>query len=225
MGTFLELVNDVGRESGTMGGQSLASVTTATGRWLKLVAWTRQAWQMIQRERSDWTFRRASFEAVLTVGQARYTPVDLGITDFASWEVEADGINPFSIYDSSIGRLDESHIRRLGYRDWAERYDFGTHDANRPQVMTIDFDRKLCLGPKPDKAYRLRGWYRRGLQNLVADSDTPFIDPDFHQIIVWRALMLLGEDDESQFEAATSSAQYLTMRSSLIREYTEAIEL
>lgn len=225
MSTFLELVNDVGRESGTMGGQSLGSVANAAGRWLKLVNWTRQAWQMIQRERGDWTFRRAQFEGVLTASKATYTPVDLGITDFSSWAPETDGINPFSLYDPAVGRADESHILRWNYTDWAERYDFGIHDANRPTVMAIDFERNLCLGPKPDKAYRLRGRYTRSIQTLSADSDTPIIHEDYHQAIVWRALMLLGEDDESQFEAGTSAAQYMMIRSGMLRAYTEAIEL
>ena len=225
MSTFLELVNDVGRESGTMGGQTLSSVASAAGRWAKLVAWTRQAWEMIQRERPDWIFRRASFEGALTAGKAVYTAVDLGITDFGSWEPEADGINPFSLYDPSIGRSDESHLRRWDYSAWAERYDFGVHDGNRPTVMATDYQQQLCLGPTPDKAYRLRGRYRRSIQTLAADSDTPIIAPDYHQAIVWRALMLLGEDDESQFEAATSTAQYMMLRASMMRQYTEAIEL
>lgn len=225
MSSFLELVNDVARESGTMGGQSLVSIASATGRWAKLVAWTRQAWEMIQRERPDWTFRRARFEGLLTVGKATYTPIDLGLTDWSGWGQEADGIAPFSLYLPALGRVDESRVTVWNYRDWADRYDFGAHDAARPTTIAFDFTRQLCIGPKPDQAYMLRGEYRRAIQALAADSDIPFIDPEFHQAIVWRALVLLGEDDESQFEAGTSAANYIMARQGMIDAYTEGVEL
>lgn len=224
MSTFLQLVNDVGRESGTMGGQTLGSVTSAAGRWLKLVAWTRQAWELIQAERSDWTFRRADFSANLTATQARYTAADLGIFDFAGWEREADNFSPYSIYDPAIGKADERRLPVVNYRAWAIGYDIGSPDPNRPNTVTFDFQRRLCVGPTPDKAYTIRGAYRRNVQSLTVDGDEPYIDPDYHQAIVWRALMLLGDDDESPFETATSFAQYRIIRSAMMREYLEQVE-
>lgn len=227
MSTFLQLVNDVGRESGTMGQQVLGSVVGASGRWAKVVAWTRQAWEMIQRDRTDWTFLRKSFSAPLTIGQQRYTAAQLGITDLGSWpRYDIQGQHPpFTLYDPGIGRGDEVKLTRMDYDSWADIYDIGITDNNRPTTYTFDSDRKLCLGSPPDKAYVVRGRYRRSIQSLTANEDEPYISADHHQIIVWRALMLLGDDDEAGFEVASSGLQYRLMRDALISEYTEQVTL
>lgn len=225
MSTFIQLVNDVGRESGTMGQQTLGTVTGATGRWLKVVGWTRQAWEMIQRDRTDWTFTRKTFSAPLTIGQDRYSAAQLGITDFGSWRRANENHPRMSLYDPAIGRSDEAWLTRMDYESWADSYDIGITDNNRPTVYTIDDERKLCVGSPPDKAYVLRGSYRRSIQSLTADVDEPFISPDHHQIIVWRALMLLGDDDEAGFEVASSGLQYRLMRDALIAEYTEQVTM
>ena len=223
MATFIQLINDVARESGTMGGQTLATVANASGRWTKIVAWTRQAWEMIQRERSDWTFLRDTFEANLVASQARYTPAELGLFTFGSWEQEVDGYTPYSLFDPAIGRGDETRLPVVNYRAWAVRYDFGAPDVVRPNVVTFDFQRRLCVGPVPDKVYTIRGAYRRSIQALTADADVPYIHEDYHQAIVWRALVLLGEDDEAAFEVGSSAGQYRAIRSAMLKEYTEGI--
>lgn len=222
---FLELVNEVARESGTMGGQTLGSVVAAPGRWAKLVQWTAQAWEMIQRERRDWLFMRKQFSYALVADQLRYTPAQLGITDFGAWEKEADGFQPYTLYDSAIGQSDEMALMVVNYQDWLARYDRGEPESLRPNVVTFDYDRKLCVGPPPDAAYVLRGFYRRSIQVLEANADEPYIHEDFHAAIVWRALMLLGDDDEAPFEIASSTASYRSARSAMLREYTEGISV
>lgn len=206
-----------------MGGQTLATVANASGRWTKIVAWTRQAWEMIQRERSDWTFLRDTFEASLVASQARYTPAELGLFTFGSWEREVDGYSPYTIYDPAIGRGDENRLLICNYRDWAFRFDVGAQVLVRPNLVTFDFQRRLCVGPVPDKVYTIRGAYRRSIQTLTADADVPYIAEDYHQAIVWRALVMLGEDDEATFEVATSAGQYRAIRSAMLKEYTEGI--
>lgn len=225
MATFLSLCNDVARESGTFGGQTLATVTGATGRGAKIVAWTRQAWQMIQREREDWTFRRAQFSHALTIGETLYTPADLGVTDFGGWERATERYQPFTLYDSALGRADETMLRFVAYRDWLNTYDRGAPDQVRPNVVSFTWGREVVVGPPPDKAYVLRGWYRRGVQNLTLDADEPYIDEDYHQAIVWRALMLLGDDDEAPFEVASSTNQYRQVHSAMLDAFLDPIEL
>lgn len=225
MATFLELVNDVGRESGTMGGQQLASVANAAGRWLKVVNWTRQAWEIVQRDRSDWLFLRKQFTASLFPGKARYTPVDLAINDFGSWPSLNEDARKFTMFDPTIGRADEAPLLRISYDNWLARYDIGVVAQNRPTDYAFGDDRALYVGLTPNRQYTIRGHYRRSIQSLSADADIPYIHPDYHQIVVWRALMLLGDDDESQFEVASSSANFFRLRDAMIREYVEECTL
>jgi hypothetical protein len=220
--TFLQLVNDVERESGTISqSQRLTTVAGAIGRQEKIVHWTRQAWEMIQRERSDWLFRSAQFTGDVVAGDSTYSATDLGITNFAGWEQGSY----FTIYDPALGRGDETVLREITFREWYNAYGIGLPDSNRPVVIAQGDDRSLYLGPPPMKPYKLRGFFRRSFQSLTADNDVPFIDPEYHQAIVWRALMLLAEDDEAQFEIATSGRQYDTIFSRMVATYTGPIEL
>lgn len=227
MATFLSLVNDVERESGTVSqAQRLGTVVGAVGRQEKIVAWTRQAWEMIQRSRSDWTFRRKQFSHALTIGVTSYLPIALGIEDFAGWEMDADGYRAFTLYDPAIGKADESRLRTISYRDWMNRFDIGVHDLNRPTVVAVQQqDRALRIGSAPDKAYDLRGWYRRSTQVLTADSDAPYIDEEYHQAIVWRALMLLNGDDEAGEAFGRARDEFSAINSQMVIDYTEPVEL
>lgn len=226
MATFLELVNDVARESGTVSeNRELTTVTGATGRLRKIVGWTRQAWEMIQRSRNDWTFARKQFEGTLTPGQTEYDPVaDLGITDFGRWLAYGDSLGAPSIYDLSVGRADETPLEAISFRDFAHRFLIGAPQQIRPAVYAVG-GRMLHVGGPTDKAYKIRGFYRRGVQSLSTDAEEPYIDADYHQIIVWRALMLLGDDDEAPFEVASSTSQYEQMYSQLVRDYTDMVVL
>lgn len=222
MATFLQLVNDVERESGTIAqSQRLTTVAGATGRQEKIVAWTRQAWEMIQRDRGDWHFRRKQFSANLTAGTTSYSSADLSLTDFAGWGKAAEGFEPFTIFDPAVGRGDETHLVVIPFRSWLEAYDVGVPDRYRPNVIAMGFDRKIHVGPPPEKVYTLRGWYKREIQALTADDDVPYIDDEFHQAIVWKALMLLAEDDEAQFEIATSGRAYEAIYSRMVAEYVD----
>jgi hypothetical protein len=222
--TFIQLVNDVERESGIINKpQRLTTVVGANGRQEKIVHWTATAWEDIQRERRDWTFLRTQFDEALTVGQATYTAAQLGITNFGGWVSEADNHRPFTIYDPAIGRGDETRLHPVQHRAWLDAFDIGVHDATRPNTISIGFDRTLNLGPKPDKSYVLRGWYRRKIQTLVADSDTPYLDEQYHNAIVYRALMLLAEHDEAGIAIGTAQKKAGIIHSQMLSEFLDPV--
>lgn len=227
MATLLSLVNDTERESGTVQkGSRLSTVVGAGGRQEKIVAHVIEAWRLIQNDRTDWAWMRRTVTADLIIGQAEYSAADLDIDDFARWE--KDGAyrkrSPFSIYDAALGRGDESRLLWERYDDWADRYDFGSHDPNRPSSYAIDPERRLCVGPKPDKAYKLRAAYWRTPQILAADGDTPICPAQHHQIIVWRALMLLAGHDEAGFSLADATAKYTACMRALVNDRDDFME-
>ena len=224
MATFLQLVNDVERESGTIAqSQRLATVANPVGRQEKIVQWTARAWEDIQRARPDWTFMRAEGSHGLTADQARYTGSDLGVTDLGAWLREADGMSPFSLYEA--GRADELGLQTVPYTTWAQVYDRGTHDPTRPTHIAVDNARRLCLGPTPDKAYTLRYSYRRSTQTLSADNDVPIMPEEHHRAIVWLALTLLAEHDEAGFQAGSAMLRYRSAYAAMVRDLTPEIEL
>lgn len=226
MTTFLELVNKVGRESGTISQQQeLTTLANVAGRQRRIADWTADAWKTIQRMRNDWTFRRAQFSAALITGQMRYTAAELAIADFGRWPGHADRWSRWSIYDPAVGKGDEIRLPPIRHEDWVNQFDMGVHDAQRPGSVSVGFDKALYVGPSPDKVYTLRGWYMREIQTLTADDDEPYISEEFHDAIVWRALMTLGEDDEAPFEVASSTGQFREFYGAMVKEFTPPIEL
>lgn len=229
MATFLQLVNDVERESGTVQqARRLSTVVSAQGRQEKIVEWVRQAWTEIQGARTDWTFIRQEFSHALTSGVAAYSASDLGITDFDGWLPETgeqERGSVFSLYDPAIGVGDQSRLRAIPYRAYRDSWAFGGPQVARPCVVSIGFDRKLNFGGQPDKAYTLLGMYRKQPQLLAADADVPAgIDSTYHRAIVWRALMLLGNHDEAVTQIQTAQGEYGVFHSRMLSAYVETAE-
>lgn len=223
---LLELVNAAERESNTVSqSQRLTTVVGASGRQEKIVQWVIQAWQDIQNERRDWTFLRSQFSAPLTIDQAGYTAAELNITDFSSWGRDLMNETPFSIYDTTIGRGDETPLKLIPYRDWLRMFDIGAPDSMRPLYVAIGYDNKLYFGNPPDKAYTARGWCRKAIQTLAADTDEPVITEDYHMAIVWRALMLLQQSDEAPDAYAAALANYRPYFNRMIREFLPVAEV
>lgn len=223
---LLQLVNELERESGTVSqSQRLTTVTGATGRQEKIVQWIVGAWHDIQSERRDWTFRRKQFSGPLTIGQTGYTGAQLGITDFAGWDRDLMGETGVTVYDAAIGRSDETRVLMIGWPQWVDAFDIGAPENMRPTAVSVGYDNKLYFGNPPDKAYVARGWYRRALQTLTLDADTPIISEDHHRAIVWRAMMLASAADEAGEAYQYALAQYRPYANALVREFTPDVEL
>jgi hypothetical protein len=210
MATFRELVNDLERESGTIyQAQRLATVAAPVGRQEKMVEWVREAWRLIQTSRTDWRWMRGEFTSALVAGQRRYAPADLGIADFGGWPPPRPrGLSPFTLYDPAAGPADECEVRPVDHDEWRARWDRGVHDAQRPRAWSVDGAGRLCFGPKPDKPYVIRGDYRRSAQILAADGDVPVCPTDFHDAILWRAMVLMGSHDEAQMVVAHGQSNF-----------------
>lgn len=198
MSTFLQLVQDLARQSGTLaGGTTLASVSGVSGRADKLVNWTKQAWTDIQNQRVDWQWMYDTFSDALLVDTLRYTGSSFNLTRLRKWAIDTPVWQPITLYDSTLGQSDESAINYIPFNLWRSRYDRGTHDHTRPVEYSISPTNELCIGPKPDAAYVIRGEYWKTPQTLSANSDEPEMPERFHQLIVYRAMMLMAGGDES----------------------------
>lgn len=199
---FLELCQSTAKESGTIEGDARpTSVLNQIGRLAKIVRWTAQAYEAIQNSRSDWRWMRAEFEKQTNPGQARYAAGSWAIDRFADWVYDGSyEESGFSVYETARGPADESTLRFL---PWDEFYRYklrGAQIPQRPVFFSVSDSGEFVLSPTPDKAYTVRGRYRKTPQILVADTDVPEM-PVAHHPLIWRqALVYLADSDESVYQ-------------------------
>lgn len=218
---YLELCKAVARKTGTVSGGA-GSITTVQGtlppRVEKIAGWVAEAWTNIQNERSDWAWMQAEFTAPLIIGQARYEGDDLSLSRVATWACDSTARLPFSLWDPAIGQADEGQIVEIDYECWRERYQRGAHDASRPTEYALAPSGEIVFGPTPDKAYVLRGEYRRTPQALAVDIDVPEMPVRFHNLIVVEAIRILSNDDDAPQSGIGATGDDIVLKSRLCAE-------
>jgi len=205
MSTFLELCQDVARESGTISGTQPTTVASQTGRLAKIVDWTIDAWRRIQNDRNAWKWMRTEFSGSITSGTARYTAASFSLSRHARWLTDA---NNLTIYKTATGVSDESALTVISWDTWRQTYGRGSQTNNRPVSYAVSPSGELCFGPIPDDSYTINGEYYKSPQILADNTDEPECPARFHQIIVQRALVSLAEHDEALVTAAAAQKNY-----------------
>jgi hypothetical protein len=222
---FLELCQDVSRESGTIGGSSQPSTVVAqTGRLLLIVNWTAKAWLNIQDMRSTWRWMRKSFSGETTAGIANYSAAGWSINSFRNWIINPDE-SDITIYKTALGVSDESRLQYLDWSVFRRRYKIGAQTNNRPIHYTVGPNNNLHFGPAPDAAYTVQGEYYKAAQNLSANADIPEMPEDFHRLIVWDALILLHGHDEGEFARGNAVQNRLVLLDALERDQLPPIKI
>ncbi|PWE56767.1 hypothetical protein DEM27_10415 [Metarhizobium album] len=222
--TFLELVQRAAFESGTVSGVGQPpTVVEQVGRLRHFVQWTASAYTAIQNRRPSWLWLRDEFQANLTANQQRYGGSDLSLDRLAEFVTA----QPLSIYQTSVGVSDESLLDGKTWDEFYKAYLVGPNrdQTGKPQVFTMDAAGRLVFFPKPDATYTLRGAYRKTPQVLAANADVPEMPARFHELIVWKALLLLAEFDESLNQLPLWNAEYNRMMSELESEQLPRITL
>jgi len=213
MANFLELCQSVARESGTVTGGQPTAVVGQTGRLLKIVKFTALAWRKIQLMRTDWHWMNREFAYDTIINTEAYTSASWGMKDLGSW------LDTSPLFCTKQGETAQFQ-RALTYVPWKEFRASHRRAYNEPGTPAFwsvrPGDNALMLAPKPDGVYKLEGEYRKAVQTLSNDTDTPEFHTDHHDIIVWRALLLLNEHDEAGDAAATAAKEYSEMLSSLM---------
>ncbi len=226
MSTFLQLCQGVTRESGTFTGTTPTAVTSQSGRLLKVVNWTAEAWQIIQNLHNAWRFMRTEFtlsDTITIANTARYTPAAWNITDHAEWIFEQELI---SMYKTATGVSDEGNLIPILWHEFRRMYTKGTQTATRPVHWAISPANQFCLGPKPDAVYTVNGEYRKTSVIMDANTDEPDLPVRFHPIIIWKGVLLLAEHDEAPPDAMiTANRKYAEYLGGLERDQLPQIRI
>ena len=227
MSTFLQLAQDVARESGTIAGTNPSAVASQTGRLLKIVEWTADAWTMIQNLHADWRWMQKTFSGDTAIGTSQYTPAAWSVTDLRDWLRDdlQSGYQPNTIFLKATGVSDEGALQEITWQQWRTTYGRGTQTNNYPNQYAISPDGQFSLGPVPDDVYTVNGEYRQAAVVLAADADIPALPAAFHQIIVWQAIMMLAEFDEAVEQRAAAILKFNGLLETLERNQLPVVSL
>ena len=232
MATWLSLSKDVGRDTGTLPNwSSLTSVLAADGaseRAQKIGQWVNEAWRNIQLEREDWFWMRADFTSALIINQQSYAPTaaPFSLSRFGDWhEDDPYGFGPISIYDPAEGVTDQGELAQIHYLDWQRKWNRGSHDADRPVDWAVAPNGDLVVGPKPDKAYVIKGFYQKSPQEFAANADVPEMPVRYHNLIKWEAIRLLRIAGAGWDEMSAAAQEIRRLKDALLREQLPEIRL
>lgn len=201
--TFVELVQQAYKEAG-IGGAAPTSVLNQIGRSADMVRWVQRAWEQIQNLHDDWTFNwiKQTFDLTEDIDEyARGLPV-----------VVRDGAY---VYDNAVGI---NSRQWLAYKEWEVfRGLIVPSTPGMPTHYTVRPDSVWQYWPVPDRA-NIKAYheYRLALQTLAADADVPRLHGDFHDVIVWRAVMLAADRIKDMQRYDTAKGEY--------DEYMDAME-
>lgn len=220
MTSFLDICNDVARESGTFPDDPALSATASqTGREKQLTEWVKEAYETIQRSQPSWRWLHADFSGSLLSGTRNYAASALGISErFSHWVLWDEGDNSLTtIYKDSEGQNYESHITYVDYGTFRRVYGTGTHASatGKPTVFSVNYSDEMVFYPTPDAGYTVRGVYYKSPQLLSGDATEPEMPEGYHRLIKYGALVLLGTFDEVTVQSPAWRMAYATILSEL----------
>lgn len=209
---FLELAQETVREAGTSDSVLLADVTDPPDSHVAdIIRWVVMAWTSLQLQ-SEWRFMHVETPLALSAGDASYD-LRSEISDFRR-------IIP---YTRPPGRRwirldDKNQVFFVPYRSWAGAIDILGVKPGKPRYFTVDPGDNLLVSPEPAEPHTLTFDYLRTPQVLAADEDVPLLPLEFHEIIVYRALMKYAGYDETAPQYQRCEREYRELHRQMCSE-------
>jgi len=203
---FLEISR---RTSDIVGFQGTVSSVSATGYQATLNQAVSDAYEDIQRYRSDWDFRKRHKSINVSSSANSYTLADLwglDTPDLATWEY----IN-----------YDYRRMGRLTYDSYIIT-DYSAYTAQKPTLFSIEpYTNSLLIAPV-DQVYTLDAHYILKLDELSGNTAIPILPERHHMLIVYGAVMKLSTFVGNATLYDTYSLMYTQELGQLMREENPA---
>lgn len=202
--SFLTLCQDVCRECGVAGGDSVPSaVTGQTGELDRVVNWVKNRWTEVQNRHQTWKWMRHGFtfdtvadDDTYAYGDITDTTASAVITRLGRWWVD-DEDDPAKIYLTSTGVGGQGYLCWLPWDAFKAIYRIGTQNSGVPAHITVDPQNRIVIGPKPNGIFTITGDYQRSAQVMTDDADVPEMPTQFHSLVAYLAM-----EDYGYFESA-----------------------
>lgn len=186
MSTYLVLCQDMARDIGIPGtGPSSVTASDLSEEEIAVVRYIKNANLDVQRRWFNWNFLWSEATLTPSVGTSTLTSP----TDLANWKL-----------DSFIWSKNTEDYQELEYMDWDEyklEYKIGVVDSGTPEVFSVKPDNVIDVYPTPDATTTISADYWKTPATLSADSDVSDIPARFHSIIIARAKIYYGENEDA----------------------------
>ena len=236
--TYLELCQATIEASDTGNEVALKSLTDVDQYQRGVTRKVAEAWRFIQTSHESWGWRQREFVAQLRPGVSAYKwfeffdgnnvrsiPTDVGFRDWlAKAPGEASGTEWY-IASPDNGYASVTSIVPIGFEAMRQRRFVLTTQA-KPTTFTVTPSIELLFHATPDAAHRIYGMHVTGVQALTSENDVPALpDEEYHDLIKWRAVMMIHGSDEAGESFAFAQAQYNEMLQSLAQKYLPSISI
>ena len=234
--TYLELCQETIEASGTGEELALTSLTDVDQFRRGITRKVVEAWRFVQTLHEGWGWRQRDFTAQLRAGVSVYTwnelfngdgtrsiPPDIG---FRNWLAKppGDGTGPewyISSPDNDYGSV--TPLTTISYEVMRARRLVLTA-PQKPTTFAISPSIQLILHAIPEAAHRIHGMHVTGVQTLVSENDIPNLpDDEYHDVIKWRAVMMVHGFDEADKSYMFAKEQYSELLESMSRKYLPSI--
>lgn len=181
--TFLQLCQRL-RQEASVSGAGPTSVIDQRGEMQRLINWTRAAYTEILGKWQNWDFLWR--ETDIAVSAVSATPEMVALPgDFGRVARDSNGAPLVRFGDRDLVEMPFRDYRASDYPAASTPVDFFLLPYNSTA------GRRLRLAPTPsaDGTVYL-SYYAAPSHELVNNGDVPWIPPEHHEVILWRALMM-----------------------------------
>jgi len=166
-------------------GPSSVTASDLSEEELSVVRYIKNADLDIQRRWFNWDYLWSEATITPSVGVSTLTsPANLG-----NWKL-----------DSIVFSKATDNYQQLDFMDWEPyrlEYKLGVIDSGTPEVFSIKPDNVIDVWPTPDSTTTISTEYYRVPTELAADLDISSIPPRFHNMIIARAKIYYGENEDA----------------------------
>lgn len=189
---YLQLANRLRRKCRVSGSGFTTTQSTQVEEYYRLLDWVNEAWVDIQLKRTDWLWMKKSMSFPTVLSQASYTVAQIGLTDFANWDLDT-----FRTYNTAVGLNSEIEMDNISYDDWRSNYQLGAlrSSTSRPIEFAVLPDLSIGVGPVPIAGYTVTGEYYKVPTEFALDADIPGLPVQYHMAIIYRAMMFYGASE------------------------------
>lgn len=192
MSDYLALCKQFRAKAG-IAGNGPTTTLLQTGEYLRIIDWIRDTWTKIQNDPHDWKWMWREYSQSITAG----------ISDYTLTNVQKIHKKTFTVYKTSIGATDRQYLNYVDWNTYQQTYPTSTNVPGRPSIVTRKPNGDLKVWPTPDDTYTIDFEYQKTPQILADNTDTPELPAEFHEIILYLALI-----DHGGFEEANEVLQF-----------------